>query len=73
MLSDRFVRLPDVINITGLSRAAIYAKAAQGTFPHAYQIHTRTVAWSERELHESNRAGVKTSTRRETQNDTRSI
>lgn len=42
---DRFVRLPDVLQRTGLSRATLYRKVQDGTFPAQVRIATRCVGW----------------------------
>lgn len=42
---DRFVRLPDVLRRTGLSRATLYRKVQDGTFPRQVRIATRCVGW----------------------------
>ena len=51
-ISIRMLRLPDVMAITGLSRAAIYAKNNQNDkarfdadFPQRVQISANAVAW----------------------------
>lgn len=46
----RLLRLPAVIEKTGLSRAAIHAKWRRGTFPPPLKISERAVAWSERSI-----------------------
>ncbi|EIZ77112.1 phage transcriptional regulator AlpA [Novosphingobium sp. Rr 2-17] len=43
--SDRFVRLPDVLKRTGLSRATLYRKVQDGTFPAQVRIAKRCVGW----------------------------
>ena len=47
MRSEKLLRLPEVTNQTGLRRAAIYARIAEGTFPSPVKIGTRAVAWPE--------------------------
>src|SRR5690606_618654 len=37
-VSDRIIRLPTVLNRTGLSRSTLYRKIAEGTFPEQVQI-----------------------------------
>lgn len=51
-ITIRMLRLPDVMAITGLSRAAIYAKCNpkdkarfDPDFPQRVQLSTNTVAW----------------------------
>lgn len=45
-----FLRLPDVIARTGLSRANIYARARAGTFPRPIALSRRASAWVESEV-----------------------
>jgi prophage regulatory protein len=46
------IRLPEVLKITGLSRAGIYKAMAAGTFPTQIPIGDRAVAWLEDEIFE---------------------
>jgi len=50
MDKPRFLRLPDVIAKTGLSRSTIYERMAEGTFPSAINLGGRSVAWIEAEI-----------------------
>jgi prophage regulatory protein len=43
-------RLPDVINLVGIKRTAIYERIKDGTFPAPIQIGARAVAWDEQDL-----------------------
>jgi prophage regulatory protein len=43
-------RLPNVIDITGRSRAAIYRDIAAGQFPRPVQLGTQSVAWRKSDL-----------------------
>jgi prophage regulatory protein len=43
--SNSFVRLPQVLKETGLSRATLYRKVQDGTFPKQSRIATRCVGW----------------------------
>lgn len=42
---NAFVRLPQVLNETGLSRATLYRKVQDGTFPRQVRIAQRCVGW----------------------------
>lgn len=42
---NSFVRLPQVLKETGLSRATLYRKVRDGTFPRQVRIATRCVGW----------------------------
>lgn len=46
----KFLRLPDVIAVTGLKRSAIYDAIAEGTFPKPVKLSTRAVGWPEADL-----------------------
>ena len=48
--SNRFVRLPEVLRITGLCRSTIYKLIAQGEFPAPYKLTQRAIAWRQAEL-----------------------
>jgi prophage regulatory protein len=43
--ADRFIRLPEVLHLTALSRTSIYEQIQQGTFPKQYRISKTAVAW----------------------------
>lgn len=45
-----FLRLPKVIERTGLSRSSIYVMINEGRFPAPVQIGQRAVAWREADL-----------------------
>lgn len=45
-----FLRLPKVIERTGLSRSSIYAMISAGRFPSPVRIGLRAVAWREADL-----------------------
>ena len=48
----RFLRLPEVIARTGLSRSTIYVRLAEGRFPRPVSLGGRAVGWVEAELDE---------------------
>jgi prophage regulatory protein len=41
----RLMRLPEVLDLTGLSRATIYRKIAAGTFPPQRNTGARACGW----------------------------
>lgn len=50
-MTDRILRLRDVINVTGLSRSTIYAEIAKTSFPRQVQLTgSRSVGWHERDI-----------------------
>ena len=48
--NDRYLRLPEVMSQTGLSKQTIYAKMAEGTFPDRVPLSTRCVGWRESDI-----------------------
>ena len=46
----RFLRLPEVRIITGLSKSSIYARIAEGAFPAPVPLGGRAVGWVEVEV-----------------------
>ena len=41
--APRFLRLPEVLQITGMSKTFIYDRINDGTFPKQIQLGSRTV------------------------------
>ena len=48
--SVSFIRLPEVKQITGLSRSSIYLRIEEGTFPRQIALGGRAVAWIDSEI-----------------------
>ncbi len=48
----RFLRLPEVLARTGLSRSTIYVRLDQGRFPRPVSLGGRAVGWIEAEVDE---------------------
>ncbi len=48
----RFLRLPEVLERTGLSRSTIYIRVAEGCFPRPVPLGGRAVGWIEAEVEE---------------------
>lgn len=48
----RFLRLPEVLARTGLSRSTIYVRLEQGRFPKPVSLGARAVGWIESEVDE---------------------
>lgn len=46
----RFIRLPQVIEMTTLAKPTIYKYMAKGTFPKQIQIGGKSVVWNERDV-----------------------
>lgn len=49
---DRILRLRTVLDLTGLSRATLYRKVKEGSFPAQVQIAARCVGWHESAISE---------------------
>jgi prophage regulatory protein len=47
---ERFVRLPEVRRITGMSTTTIYRWMKNGRFPHSVPITPGTVVWREADI-----------------------
>jgi prophage regulatory protein len=48
----RFIKLPQVISITGLSRSAVYQAISEGRFPKQVNLGARSIAFLESEVQE---------------------
>jgi len=48
--SDRLLRLPEVLRLTGLSRSTLYRKIKAGEFPRPVKLGKRAVGWRESEV-----------------------
>ena len=46
----RFMRLPEVKSVTGLSRSHIYDLISRGEFPSQYKLRGRASGWLESEV-----------------------
>lgn len=51
-MTERFIRMKDVVDRTGLTRATIYRKIAGGEFPKQVKLGPAIVAWRESEIAE---------------------
>jgi len=49
---DRFLRLDQVKDISGLSRSTIYRFMGNGTFPKNVDLGPRLIAWRESDIKE---------------------
>ena len=64
LVQERFMRLPEVIRISGLSRATIYELMSKDAFPKKVQLGGRNVAWPESEINEWVKARIAARTQR---------
>ena len=46
----KFLRLPTVLEITGLHRATLYEMIGRGDFPKPAKIGARAIAWPDSEI-----------------------
>ena len=49
-MNDRFLRISEVIFVTGLSKATLYRLMAKGQFPKQIKISSGAVGWRESEV-----------------------
>jgi len=49
-MTDRILRLPEVMKDTGKCRSGIYADMKVGRFPSQKKLGKRAVGWSQREV-----------------------
>ena len=49
-IQQRFLRLPQVKQSTGLSKSTIYSRIAEGTFPKQIPLGPRLVVWVESDI-----------------------
>ena len=47
---DRFMRLAEVLQVTGLGRNTVYRRMREGTFPKQIKIGPNSVAWRQSEI-----------------------
>ncbi|MFG0755392.1 AlpA family transcriptional regulator [Pseudomonas sp. TYF_14] len=43
--TDRFMRIDEVISVTGMGRNTIYRRMREGTFPRQVRLGPNSVAW----------------------------
>ncbi|MGO1190117.1 helix-turn-helix transcriptional regulator [Vibrio casei] len=51
-MSNKILRLPEVINMVGLSKATIYAHMRNGLFPKNLSLGANSTGWLESEIQE---------------------
>lgn len=49
-MSNKLIRIKDVMDRTGLARSTVYKYISLGQFPQPIKLGTRAVAWVEREV-----------------------
>jgi prophage regulatory protein len=51
-MPEKILRLPNVLDRTGLSRSNIYLRVTEGRFPRPVSLGARAVGWIETEVEE---------------------
>ncbi len=51
-MSNKIIRLPEVIKETGLSRSTIYLRMSKGDFPQSISLGDRAVGWLQGEVNQ---------------------
>jgi prophage regulatory protein len=51
-MSRRILRLPNVLDRTGLSRSTVYQRVTEGRFPRPVSLGDRAVGWVESDIEE---------------------
>lgn len=47
---DPFLRLPEVLRVTGLSRSSVYKRISAGNFPRPIKLGERAAAWRQSQI-----------------------
>ena len=48
--APRFLRISEVLQMTGMGKTFIYDRMKDGTFPKQIQLGSRSVVWNEQEV-----------------------
>lgn len=48
--TDRFMRIDEVVSVTGLGRNTIYKRMRAGTFPRQVRLGPNSVAWLQSDI-----------------------
>jgi prophage regulatory protein len=51
-MPEKILRLPNVLDRTGLSRSTVYLRVTEGRFPPPVSLGARAVGWIETEVEE---------------------
>ena len=51
-MPEKILRLPNVLDRTGLSRSTVYQRVTEGRFPRPVSLGARAVGWIETEVEE---------------------
>jgi prophage regulatory protein len=51
-MPEKILRLPNVLDRTGLSRSTVYLRVTEGRFPRPMSLGARAVGWIETEVEE---------------------
>ena len=50
MLQDRLIRLPEVMERTGVARSTVWDLMKKGKFPKSHKLSERVTVWKESEI-----------------------
>jgi prophage regulatory protein len=67
VMVDTFLRIRDVIRVTGLPRSTLYDLIAKGLFPKSIPLGPRVVGWLEPEIAEWQRQRIEARDEQEAQ------
>lgn len=51
-MTNQILRLPNVMQLTGLARSTVYYKIAEGSFPPSIKIGKRASGWLQSEIND---------------------
>ena len=68
-MNTNFLRLPEVIKRTGLSRSTIYKSINENQFPESIRLGPKSVAWVDSDIQEWQDGKIKQSNINKTQED----
>ncbi len=51
-MTHKMLRLPNVIELTALSRSSIYLRMSKGEFPKSISLGGRAIAWLEEDVNQ---------------------
>ena len=66
-MATKFLRLPEVLARTGLSKSSVWKFVKDGTFPEPIKLGPRARGWIESEIEAHNQARIEASRSRESE------
>jgi len=49
-MSNKILKLPETMSLSGLTRSSMYVMAREGNFPQQVKLNKRSVGWLEHEV-----------------------